>query len=160
MTKMYRVGGERFYALDDASLEIYPGELVAIVGRRSSGKSTLLHILGCLQRADSGQLSIDGLDVSRMEDDQLAAVRSRKVGFIFQAFNLLPNESVSRNVEVPLRHQGMGAWDRQEKAEEALQLVGLGSRLQHKPGQLSAEQPPVHGHCPRAGPRAVSDLRR
>ena len=113
---------------------------MAIVGRPSSGKSTLLHILGCLQPPDSGRVRIEGLEATRLEDEDLARVRSNKVGFVFQAFNLLPNETALKNVEVPLKHQGMGNWDRQEKAEEALQIVGLGNRLEHKPGQLSMKQ--------------------
>jgi len=138
LTRAYRLGSEMVYALNNVSLEVNLGELVAILGRSGSGKSTLLHILGCLQRPDSGRVFIEGLDVTRLGDEELTQVRIHKVGFVFQAFNLLPNETALRNVEFPLEHQGMGAWDRKEKAEEALQTVGLGNRLDRRPGQLSA----------------------
>ncbi len=140
LTRAYRLGSEMVYALNNVSLEVNLGELVAILGRSGSGKSTLLHILGCLQRPDSGRVFIEGLDVTRLGDEELTQVRIHKVGFVFQAFNLLPNETALRNVEFPLEHQGMGAWDRKEKAEEALQTVGLGNRLDRRPGQLSAGQ--------------------
>ena len=144
LTKVYnpaqRPPDERVYALNDVSLEIQPGEMVAIVGGPGSGKSTFLHILACLQRPDSGQMLIDGLDVAQFGDDELARVRVRKVGFIFQAFNVLPDESVLANVEVPLRHLDLEDSVRRQKAEEALQFVGLGNCLDHKPGQLSATQ--------------------
>ena len=140
LTKVYSMGNEQVYGLNNFTLKVEPGELAAVIGRPGSGKSTLLHILGCLQRTDGGELRIDGVDVSNFEDAELARVRSNKIGFLFQAFNLLPNETVVANVEVPLRHQGMGAWDRQQKAAEALEVVGLEHRLQHKPGQLSATQ--------------------
>ena len=140
LTKVHQLGDERIYALNNVSLEVYPGEMLAIVGRPGSGKSTLLHILGCLQRPDSGMVRIEGLDVTQLEDEELAQARIHKVGFVFQAFNLLPNETALRNVEVPLRYQGIGAWDSREMAEEALQVVGMGNRLEHSPGQLSPEQ--------------------
>ena len=140
LTKRHQLGHDRVSALDGVSLEVFPGELLAIVGRPGSGKSSLLHILGCLQRPDSGKLSIEGVDVTSAGEDELAQLRTQKVGFVFQAFNLLPNETALGNVEVPLKHQGIGAWDRQEMAEEALKKVGLGSRLEHRVGQLSAGQ--------------------
>ena len=140
LTKVYRRGDERVYAVNNISLEVYPGELVTVVGRPSSGKSTLLHILGCLQRLDSGQIRIEGLDMTQLEDEELAQVHAHRVGFIFQASNLLRHETTLKNVEVSLRHQGLGAWDRREKAEEVLRVVGLGNRLEHRIGQLSAEQ--------------------
>ena len=140
LTKVHQLGDERVHALNDVTLEVHAGELVAVVGKPGSGKSTLLHILGCLQRPDSGAVRLDGMDVTQLDEEELAQVRVNKVGFVFQAFNLLPNETALGNVEVPLRHQGMGPWDRREKAEEALHLVGLGTRLDRKPGQLSAVQ--------------------
>ena len=140
LTKVHQLGDERVHALDDVTLEVHAGELVAVTGTPGSGKSTLLHILGCLQRPDSGAVRLEGQDVTHLDEEELAQVRISKVGFVFQAFNLLPNETALGNVEVPLRHQGMGAWDRREKAELALQLVGLGTRLDRKPGQLSAVQ--------------------
>ena len=140
LTKIYQLGDQQVYALNDVSLEVYPGEMVAVRARPNGGKSTLLHILGGLQRPDSGLVQIDGQDVTQLEDEELARVRLFKVGFAFEAFNLLPNETALRNVEVPLRHQGIGAGDTHDKAEEVLQLVGLGNRLDHRPGQLSARQ--------------------
>ena len=140
LIKQHQIGHDRVCALDGVTLEVYPGELMAIVGRPGSGKSSLLHILGCLQRPDSGTLRIDGMDATRAAEEELSQLRAQKVGFVFQAFNLLPNETALGNVEVPLKHQGIGAWDRQEMAEEALKKVGLGSRLQHRVGQLSAGQ--------------------
>ena len=113
----------------DGVTKVFPGELTAIVGRPGSGKSSLLHVLGCLRRPDSGKLRIDGVDVTHAAEDELAQIRAQQIGFVFQAFNLLPNETAVGNVEVPLKHQGIGAWDRQEMAEEALGKVGLGSRL-------------------------------
>ena len=140
LTKVHQLGDQQVHALDDVTLEVYAGELVAVAGKPGSGKSTLLHILGCLQRPDSGVVRLEGLDVTQLDEEELAQVRIDKVGFGFQAFNLLPDETALGNVEVPLRHQGMGAWDRREKAEKALHVVGLGTRLDRKPGQLSAVQ--------------------
>ena len=140
LTKVYPVGSEPVYALNDVSLEVNLGEMVAVLGRAGSGKSTLLHTLGCLQRPDSGEVHIEGLNVTPLDDQEVAHIRTRKFGFMYQAFNLLPNESAMANVEVSLRHQGEGAWDRQEKAAGALEVVGLGNRLDHKPGQLTARQ--------------------
>ena len=136
LTKAYPLGDERVYALNDVSLEVNPGEMVAILGGSSSGKSTLLHVLGCLQRPDSGQLSIEGRDVSRLEDEELAKLRTDKVGFVFQAFNLLPNETAMTNVEVALRDQELSARDRQRKALEGLRVVGLENRVDRTPGQI------------------------
>ena len=140
LTKAYRLGDEQVYALDGFSLDIHPGSLVAVLGRPRSGKSTLLHVLAGLQRPDAGQVHVDGLELTSLEDDELAQARSRQMGFVFQAFNLLPNETVISNVEVPLKQQGVGAWDRRERAEEALNTVGLGARGSYKLGQLSAGQ--------------------
>ena len=140
LTKAYHLGDEPVYALRNVSLGISAGDMVALHGRDGAGKSTLLHILGCLQRPDSGQLHIDGLDVTRLEDTELAKVRLHKVGFLFQAFNLLPNETALANVEVLMQHRGLKDGVRRRKAEEALEFVGLENRLEHKPGQLSAMQ--------------------
>jgi putative ABC transport system ATP-binding protein len=140
LTKVHKIGAETLYALAGVSLEIYPGEMVAIRGRPSSSKSTLLHVLGGMQRPDSGSVSIDGQDLTGLPDEELARVRGKKVGFLFEAFNLLPNETALRNVEVPLRHQGYDAADSRDKAAAALQVVGLGNRLEHRPGQLTARQ--------------------
>ena len=140
LTKAYPLGDERVYALNDVSLAVNPGEMVAILGGSSSGKSTLLHVLGCLQGPDSGQLSIEGRDVSRLEDEELAKLRTDKVGFVFQAFNLLPNETAMTNVEVALRDQELSARDRQRKALEGLRVVGLENRVDRTPGQIFPRQ--------------------
>ena len=140
LTKVHHVGDQRVLALNAVSLEVYSGELVALVGRPRSGKSTLLNILGCLQRPDSGQVCIEGLEVTTLDDEELARVRTNKIGFVTQSPNLLRNETVLRNVEIPLRDQGLGAWDRREKAEEVLRAVGLENRLEHRPGRLSMKQ--------------------
>ena len=140
LTQRYRVGDEDVYALDRASLEINPGDFLAIVGRSGSGKSTLLHVLGCLQRPGSGTVSIEGVDVTRLDDDEMAKLRAQKFGFVFQAFNLLPKETALGNVAVGLKSRGLDAWSSREKAEEALAYVGLRNRMDHRPGQLSAQQ--------------------
>ncbi len=140
LTKIYPMGNERVYALDNASLEVQPGDMIAVVGRSGSGKSTLLHTLGCLQSPDSGQLWFDGQDVTQLGDDQLAQIRTQKVGFMFQAFNLVPSEIALKNVELPLKQQKIDAWNSRLRAEEALELVGLGNRFGHRLGQLSTRQ--------------------
>ena len=140
LNKVYEIGRETVYAVNDVALEVQPGELVAILDKPGSGKSTLLHILGCLQRPDSGRVWIENLDTTRLDVEELARVRTHKVGFVFQAFNLLPNETAIANVELPLRNQRVDAWNSRQRAEEALQVVGLGNRLEHRPGQLSARQ--------------------
>ena len=137
LTKVYNLGEERLNALDDVSLEVFPGEMVAVVGRTGSGKSTLLHILGCLQRPDSGQVRIEGLNVTQLGDEELAELRARRVGFVFQAFNLLPNDTAVANVEVGLADGELSARDSRRKASEVLEYVGLGNRLDNTPSQLS-----------------------
>ena len=138
MTKAYNVGPERIHALNDVSLEVYPGEMVAILGKPGSGKSTLLHTLACLQRPDSGQVHIEDVDMTRLEDEELALVRARKVGFLFQAFNLMHHETALANVEVNLRHMTADAQDRRAKAADALHAAGLGNHQYFKPTQLTA----------------------
>ena len=140
LKKVYNLGDEPVYALNDVSLEVNPGEMVAIVGTPSSGKSTLLHVLGCLQRPDEGQVLIENQEVTRLEDDELASLRVRKVGFLFQAFNLIPNETVLENVEVALRHQELEAREIRRRAEDALKVVGLYGRLSRTIGEISARQ--------------------
>ena len=140
LSKAYQVGGEQVNALSDVSVEVFPGEMVAIKGRNGAGKSSLLHILGCLQRPDSGQVRIDDQDVTQLDDEALAMIRAQKVGFLFQAFNLLPNETVLANVAPPLSNQGLGERDIKRKAAVALQMVSLENRMEYTPGQLSPRQ--------------------
>ena len=153
LTKVYNLGGEPVYALNDVSLEIQPGQMVAILGRSSAGKSTLLHVLGCMQRPDSGQLSIDGQEVSGLGDDELARLRAEKVGFVFQAFNLLPGETALTNVEVALQGKGLSNRDRQSRAMEGLRIVGLEHRMDRPPGQLS----PIQRQCVALARALVND---
>jgi putative ABC transport system ATP-binding protein len=138
VVKTYVLGDHTVRALDGVSLAIERGEMLAISGPSGSGKSTLMHILGCLDRADSGRYVLDGQDVSRMTPDQLADIRNRKIGFVFQTFNLLPRLSSLENVELPLLYAGMK--DAKDRAAEALSVVGLSDRMTHAPNQLSGGQ--------------------
>ncbi len=138
LTKTYRMGDQEIRALDNISLSISEGEFVAIKGSSGSGKSTLMHILGCLERQDSGQYILEGRNVGRLSDDDLAEVRNRRIGFVFQAFNLLTRISALENVEVPLTY-GRDKKHR-EKALEALRRVGLEDRMDHHSNQLSGGQ--------------------
>jgi len=136
ITKVYWRGKVEVPALRGVTLSITKGEMVAIIGASGSGKSTLLNIIGCLDRATSGRYTFDGVDVSRLNDNQLAEMRSGKFGFVFQDFNLLPRATALSNVELPLIYMG-GIHHRQERAAEALERVGLGERADHKPTELS-----------------------
>ncbi len=140
ITKTYQIGGEEIHALDHASLQIYAGEFVSIIGPSGSGKSTLMNIIGCLDVADSGQYLLDGQPIEKYSDDELAKIRNRKIGFIFQSFNLLSRMSALENVELPLIYQGIGMSERKERAMAALEHVGLASRAKHKPTELSGGQ--------------------
>ncbi|MFD0666627.1 ABC transporter ATP-binding protein [Ramlibacter sp. MAHUQ-53] len=140
LTKTYAMGGTTVHALRGVSLDIGEGEFVAIMGASGSGKSTLMNILGCLDRPTSGHLRLAGEAVEAMSPDQLASIRNRRIGFVFQQFNLLPRTSAQENVELPMVYAGVKAPERQARALEALQRVGLGERVHHTPAELSGGQ--------------------
>ncbi|MFN8467498.1 MAG: ABC transporter ATP-binding protein [Caldilineaceae bacterium] len=138
--KIYQMGDVEVQALRGLDLDIEQGEMVAIMGPSGSGKSTLMNIIGCLDVPSEGSFQIDGTDVSRLKDDDLAAIRCRKIGFVFQSFNLLPRTSALANVELPLIYAGVSGRERHKRAQESLQMVGLGDRQRHKPNELSGGQ--------------------
>ncbi|HNX98550.1 MAG TPA: ABC transporter ATP-binding protein [Candidatus Aminicenantes bacterium] len=140
ISRVYQVGDEEVRALDDVSLKIDRHEYVAIMGPSGSGKSTLMNILGCLDTPTSGRYDLNGVDVSDRSDNQLAEVRNREIGFVFQTFNLLPRASAFHNVELPLIYAGVAAGPRRERAQQALTSVGLKERMLHKPNELSGGQ--------------------
>lgn len=140
VTKTYELDGVEVRALCGVDLQVCGGEMLAIMGPSGSGKSTLMHIVGLLDRPTEGTVTIDGVDVSRMEPNELAAVRNKRIGFVFQSFNLLARTTATANVELPLVYAGVPAAERARRAREALERVGLGERLLHMPNQLSGGQ--------------------
>ena len=140
ISKVYRMGAETIHALKSVSIKINKGEYVAFMGPSGSGKSTLMNIIGCLDTPTGGQYILNGNDVSNMTDNELAEVRNKEIGFVFQTFNLLPRQSSLENVALPLIYAGYSKSQREEKAQKALESVGLGNRGKHKPNELSGGQ--------------------
>lgn len=140
VSKIYRVGEEEIRALDGVTLDIQSGEFISIIGPSGSGKSTLMHILGCLDSPTSGTIELDGTMIHHATAVQLAGIRNRKIGFVFQFFNLLPKLNVLQNVELPMIYSGVSARERRDRAVAALQMVALENRAKHRPLQLSGGQ--------------------
>ncbi len=138
--KVYTIGSESVWALNHASLHIYPGEFVSIIGPSGSGKSTLMNIIGCLDIADSGTYTLDGIAIEDYTENELAAIRNLKIGFVFQSFNLISKLTAEENVELPLIYQGVPAKERKERVEKALERVQLQKRAKHYPTELSGGQ--------------------
>ena len=138
--KEYRMGDSVLAALDGVDIHIKPHEFVSIIGPSGSGKSTLMNIIGCLDTADEGTYCLDGQEIEAYTEDELADIRGRKIGFVFQQFNLLPKLTAQENVELPLIYQGMSAGKRHARSEEVLERVGLLDRMDHKPTELSGGQ--------------------
>lgn len=140
ISKVYQMGVEKVFALRDVSLQIRKNEYVALMGPSGSGKSTMMNILGCLDTPTTGIYQFTNENVSEMTDNELATIRNKEIGFVFQTFNLLPRYSSLKNVELPLVYAGIPADERRRRAEEAMQHVGLGERMMHKPNELSGGQ--------------------
>jgi putative ABC transport system ATP-binding protein len=135
ITKVYKMGGTEVVALNGVSLRVEPGEMVSIIGPSGSGKSTLMHIIGCLDKPTSGEYRLEGVQVSKLNDNKLAEIRNKKLGFVFQSFNLLPRNTALDNVELPLIYGGAG--NRRQRALQALESVGLAQRAHHRPNELA-----------------------
>jgi ABC-type antimicrobial peptide transport system, ATPase component len=140
VSKLYTIGGETVHALDEASLTICEGEFVSIVGPSGSGKSTLMNIIGCLDTADSGEYMLDGQPIDRYSEKELAKIRNKKIGFVFQNFNLIAKLTAEENIELPLIYQRTGYSERKKRVKEALERVELTPRKDHKPTELSGGQ--------------------
>jgi putative ABC transport system ATP-binding protein len=140
ISRRYQMGAETIHALREVSLEIQRGEYVAIMGPSGSGKSTLMNLIGCLDTPTAGEYELNGIQVSQMDDNRLAEIRNKEIGFIFQTFNLLPRSDALRNVELPLIYSGMPSEERREVALESLRKVGLADRVHHRPNELSGGQ--------------------
>lgn len=140
LVKIYSTGELKFTALRSVSLKIEQGEFTSIMGPSGSGKSTLMNILGCLDKLDGGKYLLNNKDISKMKDDELAHIRNKEIGFVFQAFNLLPRMTILENVELPMTYAGVSPKERREKALSALKRVGLEDRVKHKPNEISGGQ--------------------
>lgn len=138
--KSYKMGAEIIHALDGIDLDIFRNQYVAIMGPSGSGKSTLMNIVGCLDTPSAGEYVLNGTSVGKMDDNELAHIRNKEIGFVFQTFNLLPRSSALENVALPLVYAGIGKADRIDRAEKTLESVGLGDRMLHKPNELSGGQ--------------------
>jgi len=140
LRRFYQVGSEEVHALNGVDLDIAPNEYVAIMGPSGSGKSTLMNIIGCLDTPTGGSYQLKGVEISSLPDDELARIRNKEIGFVFQTFNLLARADALHNVELPLVYAGLRHEDRRRRAKEALELVGLGDRMKHRPNELSGGQ--------------------
>jgi len=140
MTKTYRMGSIEVHALRGVNVSIETGEFIAIMGPSGSGKSTLMNMIGCLDTPTTGRYALDGIEVASLNDNELSAVRARKLGFVFQQYMLLPRQTALANVEMPLVYRGIAGVERRRRAEIALEIVGMGNRMDHRPNELSGGQ--------------------
>lgn len=140
ISKCYKIGTEKVYALKDINFKVENGEFIAVIGPSGSGKSTLMNILGCLDVPDSGEYFIDNENVSKLSDNKLAEIRNKKIGFVFQSFNLLPRLSAIQNIELPLIYRGLNRSERTKRVMKAVDLVGLSDRTKHRPNEMSGGQ--------------------